>query len=146
MKPQKQAFRHDPPNSYGDCFRTAIASLLDTDRDEVPHFFDKCSDDWLKDAEAWLLTKGLTLFEFPIGGELEDVLSAVARWNPDRYYLLLGKSPRGVNHQVIALNDKIVCDPAIEGGGLIGPCTKSGYYWITLLLPAQIHRAVEKED
>jgi len=120
--------------------------MLDMDRDSVPHFYDGYSNTGFEDADRWLLTKGLTLFEFPISGELEDVLSAVARWNPDRYYLLLGKSPRGVNHQVIALNDKIVCDPAIEGGGLIGPCTKSGYYWITLLLPAQIHRAVEKED
>ena len=39
MRPQQQKFKHDPANgSYGDCFRTALACILDLDRDEVPHF------------------------------------------------------------------------------------------------------------
>jgi len=39
MKLQKQAFRHDPSNGmYGDCHRTAIASILGVERDTVPNF------------------------------------------------------------------------------------------------------------
>lgn len=39
MIPQHQAFRHDPDNGvYGDCARTAFATLLGVPRDDVPHF------------------------------------------------------------------------------------------------------------
>jgi hypothetical protein len=38
MTPHKQRFRHDPANGiYGDCWRTAIACLLDIQPEEIPH-------------------------------------------------------------------------------------------------------------
>ncbi len=33
---------HNPPHSYGDCFRACIASILEMD---VPHFLDGNEDD-----------------------------------------------------------------------------------------------------
>jgi hypothetical protein len=41
MKFQNQSVKHDPPNSYGDCFRTTIANLLGLDAVDVPHFLDQ---------------------------------------------------------------------------------------------------------
>ena len=38
MTPVKQQFLHDPPTSYGDCHRAALASLLDLTIDDVPNF------------------------------------------------------------------------------------------------------------
>jgi len=39
MRPQKQKFAHKPDEGvFGDCFRTALAAILDLDRDDVPHF------------------------------------------------------------------------------------------------------------
>lgn len=32
--------KHDPPASYGDCFRVCVASVLDLPAEDVPHFCD----------------------------------------------------------------------------------------------------------
>lgn len=141
MKPQKQAFLHNPPETYGDCFRTALACILDMDRDEVPHFFN-CDDSestW-DPVNEWLLLRGLSLFSIPFNSTLEELMDFMDKINPGTYYLLCGKSPRGLSHQVVALNKKIVCDPAQQGGGLIGPCPEDDLYWVNVLLPHIIHK------
>jgi hypothetical protein len=43
----------------------------------------------------------------------------------------------GTAHVVIALNDAIVWDPALDDSGIVGPAD-DGYYWIEFLVPAQI--------
>jgi hypothetical protein len=40
MKPIDQEFMHDPEKGIiGDCFRACIASILELDINEVPHFY-----------------------------------------------------------------------------------------------------------
>ncbi len=47
MIKQNQEFPHDPDNGvYGDCFRAVLASLLEKDISEVPHFlYDNCNSE-----------------------------------------------------------------------------------------------------
>lgn len=138
MTPQTQLFQHNPPETYGDCFRTALASLLNMNRDDVPHFFGSEDGDWI-DVDKWLSAHGFAHFTIPFAGSLQDVLYTMKTQNPDIYYLISGGSPRGFNHQCIAVNDEIICDPAPDGGGLIGP-NSDGYIWVGVLLPASIHK------
>ncbi len=41
MTPLTQRYLHNPPETYGDCYRACIASLLDLGLDDVPHFYDR---------------------------------------------------------------------------------------------------------
>lgn len=124
----------------GDCFRAAIASLLDAERvEDVPHFFDGNPDldeGWAA-VRKWLMeTRGLHMVTVSFQGDLEGVLEYMRFQNPGVYYLISGHS--GVdNHVVVACGDKIIHDPAGKPPGkhsLVGPCT-DGYYWLKFLLP-----------
>ena len=141
MKILEQSIQHNPPELYGDCFRTALASILNLERDDVPHFNDgKPCDNYWELVNDWLSHRDLVMFSVAFEAKLPDVLSYMKRVNQDLYYLLAGKSPRGCSHQVVALNDTIVCDPAPHGGGLVGPCIEDDLYWVNVLLPRSIHR------
>lgn len=142
MQYHDQLITHAPEHGvYGDCFRTCIACLLDLHPREVPHFFqadytapqneiDRCWDM----AQEWLSGRGLTMFSVAFAGNLEDLLNTMRVQNPGIYYLLGGSSGTA-NHQVVALDDKIVHDPNPKKPGLVGP-SSDGYFWINLLLPA----------
>ena len=137
MIPQKQLNKHDPANGvYGDCGRTVIACLLDLYPSEVPHFWDgEEADNLTADADCrkWLAERGLRTITWAIDGRLMEVLTFMKRHNPGTYYVLLGTSPRQVNHVVICYNDEIVCDPSLEGGDLIGP-SDDGHWWVEVLV------------
>ena len=141
MTPHKQLFRHDPDNGiYGDCFRTAIACMLDLPVEEVPHFNHDNPGGiigWER-VQKWLAPRGLTIYACAYSSSVEDVLATFGETNPGMYAMIVGQSPRGTNHNVIALNGKIIHDTAIDGGGLVGPCD-DGYVWINLLVPVNIH-------
>lgn len=136
MKPQKQLLRHNPPATYGDCFRTAIAIVLDMNAADVPHFMDGGSsgEDAALAAEAWLNARGMTAINIVCDGSrpLQAVLDSIAGTNLRQMpvFLLTGTSRNGCAHVVVCCNGDIVCDPAIDDSGIIGPCD-DGYYWLT---------------
>ncbi len=139
MTPQKQKFRHAPEAGvWGDCHRTAIASLLDLDRDEVPNWAEMHWDDgsaFDSAVESWLRTRGLATVNVVYKDDLDRVLGTQAAVNPTAYYLLAGTSRTGVNHSVVARGGAIVLDPSLDDAGIIGPCD-DGYYWVTYLVPS----------
>lgn len=136
MKPQKQLLRHNPPASYGDCFRTAIAIVLDMDATEVPHFMDGAvsGEEGAAAAEAWLNARGMTGINIVVDGKrpLQAVLDSIAGTNLRQLpvFLLTGTSRNGCAHVVVACNGDIACDPALDDSGIVGPCD-DGYYWLT---------------
>lgn len=138
MRPQTQAFRHDPANGvHGDCYRTALAVLLGKDRDEVPHFLhDGCDALDFNDRIAeYLATLDMQHFSIPL--QADDAKAAMvylSACSPDVPCILSGMSPRGTCHAVVVLNGSMVCDPHPDGGGLVAPCT-DGYFWIELATP-----------
>jgi hypothetical protein len=136
MRPQKQHLRHNPPAAYGDCFRTAIAIVLDMDAADVPHFMDGgvSGEDGAEAAETWLNARSLTAINIVADGSrpLQGVLDSIAGTNLRNVpvFLLTGKSRNGCAHVVVACNGDIVCDPSLDNSGIVGPCD-DGFYWLT---------------
>lgn len=121
MKPVKQQFIHDPESGlHGDCQRAVIASLLELDITDVPHFGLLGKDDsniyWdelqkfvNKFGYIWLVTKASS----PIG---------IWGYDGPIYHEISGPSPRGnsITHAVIGRNGEIVFDPHPSNAGLDG--------------------------
>lgn len=136
----KQLYNHDPKNGViGDCYRTAIACLLDMMPDDVPHFgkgdFDidgNCREHTQAiEAEVWLNSLGIFTINIPFNCDsVSSMLECIGYNHPNLYWLLGARSERKVNHAVVCCGGRIVHDPSRIGGDLIGPCT-DGYYWAT---------------
>lgn len=110
MTPCLCRVKHDPPNSYGDCWRACIATIMDIARPEdVPHFAeDGCSfDESIKRIREFLAPHNAYLTHFSSEFQYTDILEFMSIRNPDIYYLLCSE-----NHVVVCQNDKIVHDPA----------------------------------
>lgn len=136
MTPHKQLFAHDPANGiYGDCFRTAVACLLDVDPTDLPHRHEKI-DGAAQDAmvNAWLADHGLCLIIHPYWGTgphaltLRKALDVSSYYHPGVHYLFSGISDRGNDHVVVARDAAIVHDPSRLPGGIVGPCS-DGFWW-----------------
>jgi len=123
----------------GDCHRACIASLLELDAFDVPHFFDypvaDGSDPGLKMQELWLAARGLAFIELPFHPDTkwakstDEFLKFVSAYSGETHYMVVGLSIGGHNHSVIAKGDKIVHDPTYgEPHGIVGPCD-SGFFW-----------------
>lgn len=150
MTPQKQRFRHRPEQGeYGDCHRTALACLLDLDRDSVPNFGEHYDDTraFLDAVDAFLSEHDLAGVDVVFNSPLEAVLTHQSTVNPRAYYLLDGTSRTGVNHTVVGCGGEIVWDPSLDDAGIVGPCD-DGYFWLTYLVPRSLVRkaAVERGE
>lgn len=139
---QKQKYRHNlDEGTIGDCHRTAIACLMNRNRDDVPHF---AKDTWGKPVEFnkavddWLMSQGLVATHSIYECTLEVLLGHLEQLNPTAFYLLGGMSANGTEHTVIGHGGKIIWDPAIDNSGIVGPCA-SGVYWVTYLVDARFH-------
>lgn len=136
----KQLNRHRPAEGItGDCFRTAIACLLDLEPQQVPHVFhslDVTPEAGAAAMRQWLAKRGYNLFQFPFaiekGQSLDTILTVLNDVNPGALFLLSGTGHSGVEHVVIAGAGRIVHDPSPKDLGLSGPCA-SGFYWLSVL-------------
>lgn len=129
MTPDICYVKNDPPNSYGDCLRACIASLLDLPTTEVPHFVrDGCEPHvtydrvrkWLAERQLVPMFSGYSASETP-----DEVLAFMAETNPGVWYILFS-----FDHAVVCCNDKIVHDPAWVKARLVPPTDM----WITMVL------------
>lgn len=144
MRPQKQKFKHDPANGvFGDCHRTAIAMILNLDRDLVPHFMDGvmpgAATAHVDEAiAAFLADYGLEEVSFPLMGDLslESVLKHIRVWCKAPV-ILGGESTTGVNHSVVVHRGEIH-NP--NDAPLIGPCS-DGLWWVTAFAVGENWRA-----
>lgn len=145
LRLQKQAYLHRPDEgTFGDCHRTCIASLLGVDRDSVPNWgvhYDN-HDAFQAACDSYLADHGLRRIIFPVhteNGYPDEILAWMKAANPGVYYLLTGTSKNGTNHVVIAKDDVIVWDPAIDDAGIVAGCNDNGtptnWYWIDLHIP-----------
>ncbi len=137
MKVQKRLFRHRPEEGiYGDCHRTAIACVLGLDAADVPHFMEGKPAEGIAHAaaEKLLNARGIAQINVLFPGELSPVavIKSVGYTN-DRagiVFILGGRSKNGCNHSVVCCDGEIVCDPALDDSGIVGPCD-DGFYWVT---------------
>lgn len=111
---------HDADGNPGDCFRTAVASLLDLDPDTVPHFATYGEDAWWDEARSWAQSRGGDFIYLPV-----PIPEDWREWWDDMrdrldHVILDGPSPRGpFNHVVIGTTDLVtVHDPHPSRAGL----------------------------
>lgn len=104
---------HNPP-VIGNCFATVVACFLGLKIEDIPPFEDmmpfdknkpKDNKTWVGAAVKFLSEKG---YEW---GSLEGHTSG--------YYLVVGKSVRGVNHVCIYKDGKLWHDPHPDRSGLV---------------------------
>lgn len=149
MIPHKQLFLHKPEEGQlGDCYRTAIACLLEREPGSVPHHYGRAD---MSDSEvralmqAWLAEQGLCSVQVCFGGsDLATVMGFMGSRNPGLYYMLSGTSPRGTCHVVICLGNQMVHDPHPDGTGLAGPM-EGDVIGVEFLVPA-FHLAREAAE
>jgi hypothetical protein len=145
MIPQKQLFRHEPHNNIiGDCHRAALASLLNLQILEVPHFaqleLERPGYDFWGGVRQFLTERGLAAVDHYWDGALfalDDLLNWQEAINPNVYYLLGGLSPRGFPHTVIGLGGEIVLDPHPDNTGVNSPL-ENGYWHTTYMVPLEL--------
>ncbi len=130
--------KHDPPNSYGDCLRAAIASILDCDRiEDVPHFLRDGDDERGQiELRAFLLERGLRPFymAFPNTVALVDIFTMMAGVNTDVDYLLFCQCGGG-DHVVICRNGEVTHNPAWDNGSISGACS-NGFWCVVVMVRA----------
>jgi hypothetical protein len=90
----------------GNCLQACVASLLEVDLSEVPEF-SVVSQFML--FMRFMRTHGMQ----PVAYQIDNF-----HYPYNAYYLLWGKSPRGINHSVVAYNGEIVHDPHPDSDGL----------------------------
>lgn len=138
MKPQMmQHYPHDPAGGVvGDCDRASVASILEMDVEDVPHFYEGWDgksdtlDMWVARRE-WLRSQGWDIIPMAVWGDDPEAALGVLEGTSydDRYFLFIGLSPRGTNHTVVAANGEIVHDPHPDGGGIVGPLDVNDEYF-----------------
>lgn len=89
--------RHNPPESYGDCMRACLATLLALPAAKVPHIGE--AEHWIRAARDFLHPLGLTIvvYDFPAVGDgpLPVILP------PGIFLMLFGQNPNGVSHAIV---------------------------------------------
>jgi len=108
MKKLTQTKLHDPPNQIGNCFATVLACFLDCEIEDIPAFEEEMfieGSKWVTKAARFLAARG---FDW---GSLDS--------HTDGYYVVVGKSCRGVNHCCIYKDGELWHDPHPDQSGLV---------------------------
>lgn len=105
--------KHKPPESYGDCIKACIDTILD--RDDCPHSFcDSLTGEqsW-KIIRDWMIPLGFAPFVTVLDEEytLEDVFKFMEMNNPESVYILIGGTGSG-DHAVVCKGNKMAHNPA----------------------------------
>lgn len=113
---------HDANGVPGDCYRTAIACLLDAAAPtDVPHFVE-AGDAWWDETQKWVRARGDALYYLPV--PVPEDWQEWWDYHSQRldHVILSGPSPRGTfGHAVVGTpNLEVVHDPHPSRAGLTG--------------------------
>lgn len=137
MIPHTCIVKHDPPNSYGDCLRACIASLLNIQNaEDVPHFYRDGDDErGAIELRAFLAGRGYRPFYMGLRAPttVEDIFHMMSELNTDVEYLLFCQCSGG-DHVVLCRNGLIIHNPAWYRSPITGPCD-NGFYVVVVLVP-----------
>jgi len=136
MKPFSCRIKHNPPDSYSDCVRACVATILE--REDVPHTFlgeteESAIQGWLSLRE-WLKPLGYTIFitgyeEFWTVDKLMDFMEGN---NSEGVYILIGRSEKGDNHAVVCKGGKVYYDPSWYREKLV-KAADTGYWLVATI-------------
>lgn len=124
---------HDAEGNPGNCFQAAVASLLELDLHEVPHFARHHS--WWFTLRRWARERGGDFTWYPTNDDAYPGLPVPESWAPTGYVIAGGPSPRGpFQHVVITdLAGNLVHDPHPSSAGL--PEVLEVYLYVAPYLP-----------
>jgi hypothetical protein len=135
MTPAICRVKHNPPETYGDCVRACVATILDLDTDAVPHFYhdNPTGEVGMQRMREWLAGRGLApcAIGFP-PDPLSEILDHMGQYNPNVPYLLYGSTSDGGDHVVVGQGGKIVHNPSWYGCHVVGP-SSAGHWQIVVL-------------
>ncbi len=122
MNPRICTVKHNPPETFGDCVRACIATMID--RDDVPHVFDSrpILTSWSQ-IRGWLAVHGKSLAIFPV----EEHGDFMRENNPGVPYILFCSAFRGGDHAVICKDGEVIHDPAWYRTAINGPHSMGCY-------------------
>jgi len=121
MKPVKQKYLHVPDKVNGDCWRAAIASVIECDIEDLPiPIIEESWSEYCLKMDIKLAEMGWENIQYPVRCVTEGMLSSP---DTDGYVLALGKSPRfsgtgRINHYIVWKNG-MVHDPHPENKGIL---------------------------
>jgi hypothetical protein len=115
---------------HGNCFAAAVASILEVPITEVPNvevLINVTNGYWWLVMDTWLQSKGYELcaddrykvFHDDKHGLFEGKREEWIAECINKYYIVVGKSHRGVMHNVIYKNGEMVHDPHLSQDGLL---------------------------
>lgn len=114
---------HSVDGLPGNCLQAAVASMLDLQLDQVPHF--AVYADWFGAMRRWARERDgdFTYFEFPVLEQYQVGWDSVLAWGRQNngHILLSGPSPRGPFWHVVCgdVDLHLVHDPHPSGDGLL---------------------------
>lgn len=127
MRPIMCKVIHNPPMAYGDCVRACVASIMEMNSDQVPHFYhDGCDGETGNQRmNDWLETQSYVRFTTFCEGDmsLDDVLSLMGLINPRTHYMLIGTTSTGGVHMVVCRGGVVVHNPDHCNWSIVGPVT-----------------------
>lgn len=135
---QYQMFRHDPENGImGDCYRTAVACVLDKPIHVVPHSHEELTGSEMEALmDGYLNPLGLFRIYIPVVGDrFTTVVENLWVRGGGLPMLITGKSPRyDCNHVMVVYGPNDIWCPSlgrIDGGTqAMEPALPDGYYWV----------------
>ena len=145
MTPYTQLIQHAPSlGLWGDCYRTAIACLLDYHPSVVPHFHDKA--DVVSPSEStyftnkWLGEKlSLRTVDLPFQGTCtpDEITTTFGTINPGTEYLFSGVTRIDTPHVVVCRDTEQIHDPSGGDWWIVGPHHEQKeegqrWYWVTV--------------
>ena len=119
----ERADGHSAAGVPGNCLQAAVASLLDLELDQVPHF--AVYVDWFAAMRRWARDRegDFTYFPLPVPEQYVDAWDRIVEWGRDHhaYVLLSGPSPRGPFWHIVVGNVdlEVVHDPHPSRAGLV---------------------------
>ncbi len=138
MKENTQLIYHNPPLSFGDCWRTCISCILDLEPEDVPHFLiDGCQNDTaLFRARPWFRERGLEIITISMDSSASfDMCNLMFG---DSLYILTGESNnyRESAHCVIATGHfKMIWDVSPKRDGAPPkPFKENGFYCLDFIV------------
>lgn len=132
MNKVNQRIKHDPENGiYGDCMRASIASLLELQYEEVPHFYTVDSTEVFdKNIRKFLKSKGFALLTvWPVDFKNE---SHAVHGQTGIHHIISGNTIRGTYHATVGLDGVVVHDPHESKDGLIDDDEKTFSFLIKI--------------
>lgn len=136
MKPVTCTVKHNPPESFGDCVRACVASILEMRAETVPHFADDgCNgDEMMNRIRDFLAPMGLAPVIVPFDGSasLSDLL-LLWKMNSFESHAILFCRSGGSDHAVVMYDGRVVHNPAWYAGLIDGP-TSSGFWHVLVLV------------